>query len=161
MFAVSDATSATRLLYWRVQPGWGWKVASLTLAFLGCLSVAWLHWAAGLILLACIVVWYRSAVERGLWSCGILLRTQGGWHYRQAWSTRHVRLSRAWFSPLWITLRFESSADNAIVSSTESSGATFEITLCKSGLPVGAWQRLCMQVTQDLQFPNGGQLDRA
>ena len=99
------------------------------------------------------LLWWRGSGARGVFTSGVLSRRQGYWVYRQPGRTRFLHLQQAWPSSLWMTLRFQSE-------SAESMSA-FEITVYKSGLKPKAWQHLCLQVAQDLQFPNsGGQLDR-
>ena len=118
----------------------------------GVSAVQW-HWVAGVVVLLLVALWWRSGLARALLSGGVLAYRHGLWVYRASGSVRKLRLQQAWPSALWVTLRFHEA-------SQASPGNFLEITIWKPGLAPRAWQQLCMQVAQDLQFPNGGQLDR-
>ncbi|NLZ11882.1 MAG: hypothetical protein GX086_11185 [Alcaligenaceae bacterium] len=147
-------------LRWPARPPALLPAGLCVLVVLASLSAAQWHWVAGSVVPLVLALGWVHRRREGT-SCrpvsgyrrGVLGYRGGAWVYRVPGRTYGVQLRQAWPSAFWVTLRFHE---------TRPAGPDvfLEVTIWKPGLAPGAWQQLCMQVTQDLQFPNGGQFDR-
>lgn len=133
-------------LSWRVRPSAGLLSFAALMVATATMALGLVHWALMPLVAAFLLVWRRTRAARALLARGQLAYTPAGWSYRaNAGTPCAVSLSRAWLGPAFVTLGFQSQ-------SSAGSVQAFEITLFKAGLGPRAWQRLCLLVTQDLQF---------
>lgn len=108
------------------------------------MAVGLVHWALMPLVVVFLLVWRHTRAARALLARGQLAYTSVGWSYQAcAGMPCALSLSRAWLGPAFVTLGFRGQS---------SAGQSLEITLFKAALGPHSWQRLCLLVTQDLQF---------